>query len=75
MDGLWSYSYTYSPKGKWGHQGVREPGSTIQNQSGPGSLPMYPLQSQGSLLPLKGLPLADSQKGKMMLPLLLPYTQ
>lgn len=37
---LWSY--TYSRKGKWGHQGVREPGSNIQKQSGPRSLRMHP---------------------------------
>lgn len=43
-------------------------GARIQNQSGPRSLRMHPSQSQGSL-GLKGLPLADSQKGKKRLPL------
>lgn len=33
--GLWSNSHTYSPKGKWGHQCVREPGSKTSQVPGP----------------------------------------
>lgn len=50
-------------------------GARIHNRSGPRSLRMHSSQSHGSLLGLKGLPLADSQKWKNTLPLLLPHTQ
>lgn len=63
---LMDYGPTPTPVAPRENEATRVWGARIQNLSGPRSqvLRMHPSQSQGSLLGLKCLPLADNQKGK-----------